>query len=60
MTPNSLSPNYAHWAAGASFVVAAICYVLAWSAAATALAVLGAVFEGAAWFLLFRREDGEP
>jgi hypothetical protein len=60
MTPNSLSPNYAHWAAGASFVVAAICYVLAWPAAATALAIIGAVFEAAAWFLLFRREDSEP
>ena len=60
MTPNSLSPNYAHWAAGASFVIAAICYVLAWSAAATALAILGAAFEAAAWLLLLGREDGEP
>jgi hypothetical protein len=59
MTPSSLSPNYAHWAAGASFLVAAICYVLAWSAPAAALAIIGALFEGAAWVLLFRREDRE-
>ena len=59
MTPNFLSPNYAHWAAGSSFLVAAVCYVLAWSSAATALALLGAVFEGAAWLLLFRRDDRE-
>jgi len=58
MTPN-LSPNYAHWAAGGAFLLAAISYLASWSIASGVALAIGAFFELAAWTLLaVRDEDG--
>ena len=56
MTTN-LSPNYAHWAAGAALVLALTCYAAALSSTAVVLFVLGAAFECGAWALKFSRTE---
>jgi uncharacterized membrane protein YphA (DoxX/SURF4 family) len=58
MTTN-LSPNYAHWAAGAAFVLAAISYLASWSVAGALALAIGVVFELAAWTLLAMRDEDD-
>jgi hypothetical protein len=58
MTPN-LSPNYAHWAAGAALVLALICYALTWTGAAIVGFVFGLVFEVLFWLLPPYGQDDE-
>jgi hypothetical protein len=58
MTPN-LSPNHAHWAAGAAFALAAISYLASWSVVGVIALVIGAVFELAFWMLLAVRDEDD-
>ena len=56
MTP-SLSPQYAHWAAGAAVLLALVCYALAWVGAAAVAFVLGLGFEAVAWAVVWHGRD---
>jgi hypothetical protein len=58
--PTNLSPDYAHWAAGAAILLALSCYAAALSSAAAVLFALGAIFECGAWMLVFFHGEDDP